>query len=100
MPLCIWAGVLGLAISPVFVVTETLIQRQSPRGHLGRVFAAREALIKTAYLGAAVLATGINAIVSKASILVALGLFLALLGVVLERTRWLRTDETEEQEGS
>jgi hypothetical protein len=99
VPLCVWAGVLGLAISPVFVVTETLIQRQSPRGHLGRVFAAREALIKTAYLGTAILATGANAIVSKASILVALGLFLALLGVVLERTRWLRTDETEEQEG-
>lgn len=100
MPLCIWAGVVGIAISPVFVVTETLIQHKSPPEHLGRVFAAREALIKTGYLAAAALGTLVNAFVSKSSILVSLGLFLALLGVVLERTRWLTTDELEERKGT
>jgi MFS family permease len=100
LPLSIWGGVLGLAVSPVFVVTETLIQHKSPREHLGRVFTAREALIKTAYLAAAAAGTLVNAFISKPSILVTLGLFLALLGVVLERTRWLTTDELEEQEGT
>jgi MFS family permease len=98
VPLSVWAGLLGMSISPVFIVTETLIQHQSPKEHLGRVFAAREALIKTAYLTAAALATAVNAVVSKSAILVSLGLFLALLGVVLERTRWLRADEMNTEE--
>lgn len=95
LPLSIWAGLLGMSISPVFIVTETLIQHQSPKEHLGRVFAAREALIKAAYLATAVLATAVNTVVSKSVILVSLGLFLALLGVVLERTQWLRADSEE-----
>jgi len=35
----------------------------------------------------------VNTFVSKGSILVALGLFLALLGVILERTQWLRLEK-------
>jgi MFS family permease len=93
LSLCIWAGVLGVSISPVFIVTETLMQHASPRQFTGRVFAAREALIKAAFIAAAVLATAINAFVSKPTILVALGLFLALLGVILERTHWLRLEK-------
>lgn len=92
IPLSIWGALLGLSVSPVFIITETLIQHQSPRGYLGRMFAAREALVKAAYLLAAVLATGVNAFVSKETILVSLGLFLALLGVFLERTSWLKAD--------
>lgn len=92
VPLCIWSGLLGTSISPVFIVTETLIQHQSPKDHLGRVFTAREALIKTAFLGAAALATAANTVVSKPVLLVSLGLFLALLGVVLERSGWIRAD--------
>jgi MFS family permease len=93
LPMCIWAGVLGVSISPVFIVTETLMQHGSPRQFTGRVFAAREALIKAAFIAAAALATLMNTFVSKPSILVALGLFLALLGVILERTQWLRLEK-------
>ena len=93
LPMCIWAGVLGLSISPVFIVTETLMQNSSPRQFTGRVFAAREALIKAAFIAAAALATLVNTFVSKSAILVALGLFLALLGVILERTQWLRLEK-------
>jgi MFS family permease len=93
LPLCIWAGVLGLAISPVFIVTETLMQHASPRQFTGRVFAAREAMIKAAFIAAAALATLLNAFVSKPGILVGLGLFLALLGVILERTQWLKLEK-------
>ena len=93
LPMCIWAAVLGISISPVFIVTETLMQSASPRQFTGRVFAAREALIKAAFIAAAALATLMNTFVSKGSILVALGLFLALLGVILERTQWLRLEK-------
>lgn len=93
LPMCIWAAVLGVSISPVFIVTETLMQHGSPRQFTGRVFAAREAMIKAAFIAAAVLATAMNAFVSKPAILVSLGLFLALLGVILERTHWLRLEK-------
>jgi len=93
LPMCIWAAVLGISISPVFIVTETLMQRASPRQFTGRVFAAREALIKAAFIAAAALATLVNTFVSKPAILVGLGLFLALLGVILERTQWLRLEK-------
>ena len=53
----------------------------------------REALIKAAFIAAAALATLVNTFVSKSAILVALGLFLALLGVILERTQWLRLEK-------
>jgi MFS family permease len=93
LPMGIWAGVLGLSISPVFIVTETLMQHASPRQFTGRVFAAREAMIKAAFIAAAALATAVNAFVSKGAILVGLGLFLALLGVILERTHWLKLEK-------
>ncbi len=95
LPMCAWAGLLGLSISPVFVVTETLMQKESPSHFTGRVFAAREALIKAAYIAAAVLATALDAVVGKTPLLVGLGLFLALLGVILERTHGLRTEKPE-----
>jgi len=95
--LSIWAALLGMAISPPFILTETLMQRASPGGFYGRVFAAREVLVKVAYLGAAIVATAANTLVSKSAILVGMGLFLALLGVALERTSWLRTDGTPER---
>lgn len=95
LPMCVWAALLGVSISPVFVVTETLMQKASPRQFTGRVFAAREALIKAAYIAAAVLATALDAAVGKTSLMVGMGLFLALLGVILERTGWLRTENSE-----
>jgi MFS family permease len=93
VPMSIWSALIGTSLSPVFIVTETLMQHQSPQQFTGRVFAAREALIKAAYIVAAVAATSLNAFVSKTSILVGLGLFLALLGVILERTRWWRMEK-------
>jgi MFS family permease len=89
IPMSIWAAVIGLAASPVFIFTETLLQKHSPVDFRGRVFAAREVMIKTAFLSVSALAAAVNTLVPKASILTALGLFLALLGVLLERMKWL-----------
>jgi MFS family permease len=94
-PMCMWAALLGASISPVFVVTETLMQKASPRQFTGRVFAARESLIKAAYIAAAVLSTVLDAVVGKTRLMVGMGLFLALLGVILERTGWLKTEKSE-----
>jgi MFS family permease len=92
IPLCIWGGLLGASMSPIFIVTETILQHRSPRQFTGRVFAAREALIKAGYIAAAILATVVNSFVAKTGVLVGLGLFLALFGVILERTQWLTTE--------
>jgi MFS family permease len=88
-PLSVWAALLGLSISPVFILTETLLQKHIPDAFRGRVFSTREALIKVAFLTSSIVATAMSAFVAKATILIAVGLFLALLGVVLERTKWL-----------
>jgi len=95
IPVSIWAAVLGLSLSPAYIVTETLLQKHSPREFLGRVFAAREALAKSAYLVFAGASVALNALVAKGPILVGTGLFLALLGVVLERTNWLDTPDAQ-----
>jgi MFS family permease len=89
IPMCIWTTVIGLATSPVFIFTETLLQRHSPDDFRGRVFATREVMIKAAFLATSAVAAGVNTIVSKSVILMAVGLFLALLGVLLERMKWL-----------
>ena len=92
VPVSIWAAVLGLCVSPVFVVTETLLQRAAPAGFRGRLFAAREALIKSVYLLSAGLAVALDVLLDKGTILVGLGVFLALVGVVIERTDVLDRD--------
>jgi hypothetical protein len=43
-----------------------------------------------AFLGFSIAAALANAFFSKESLLTALGLFLAILGVVLERTKWAK----------
>lgn len=96
VPMSIWAAVIGMAASPVFIFTETLLQKHSPADFRGRVFAAREVMIKTAFLGASAVAAVVNTLVAKASILTALGLFLALLGVLLERMKWLDVQSDNE----
>jgi MFS family permease len=89
IPLSIWAAILGLSISPVFILTETLLQTHIPEDFRGRVFSTREVLIKVAFLSSSIVATAVSAAVSKAAILTSIGLFLALSGVALERMKWL-----------
>ncbi len=88
--LAIWCTLMGAAVSPSIILTETLLQKHIPQDFRGRVFSAREALTKMAFLACSVAAAFADAFVSKGAILIAIGLFLALLGVVLERTKWAR----------
>jgi MFS family permease len=89
LTISIWTAILGTAASPVIIFTETLLQKHIPENFRGRVFATREVLTKTSFLALAVLATIVNTFVSKVLILVSVGLFLALLGMLLERKKYL-----------
>jgi MFS family permease len=93
--LSIWAGLIGFSTSPVFVFTEALLQTHTPQLYRGRIFSTREILIKAAFLSSAVLSTMANAVFSKSAILVAVGLFLAFAGVLLERTKWLELSDND-----
>jgi DHA3 family macrolide efflux protein-like MFS transporter len=88
--LVIWALLMGASISPSFILTETLLQKHIPEDFRGRVFSAREALTKSAFLGFSLAAAFADAFLTKGAILIMIGLFLALLGVVLERTKWAK----------
>ncbi|MFH1755299.1 MAG: MFS transporter, partial [Candidatus Latescibacterota bacterium] len=88
--LAIWCTLMGTSISPSIILTETLLQKHVPSDYRGRVFSAREALTKLAFVGFSLVAALADAFFAKGTILVAIGLFLALSGVVLERGRWAR----------
>ncbi|MBI4720281.1 MAG: MFS transporter [Chitinivibrionia bacterium] len=88
--LSIWTAALGAAASPVIIFSETLLQKHIPENFRGRVFSAREVLTKTSFLGLALTGTVLNVFIGKVLILLCVGLFLALLGVLLERKKLLR----------
>jgi DHA3 family macrolide efflux protein-like MFS transporter len=88
--LAIWSFLMGASVSPTFILTETLLQKHIPEDFRGRVFSAREALTKSAFLASSLIAAFTDAFLTKSAILIMIGLFLALLGVVLERTKWVK----------
>ncbi|MEJ2720883.1 MAG: MFS transporter [bacterium] len=90
IPLMTWTFLLGIGMSPVMIVTETLLQIHIPGSFRGRVFAAREVVTKTAFLGASLLATLLTLAVYKPLIIFLIGVVLAVTGVVLERKNYLR----------
>ncbi len=85
-----WTFVMGLALSPIFIITETLLQIHAPRSYRGRIFSSREVVTKTAFLAFSMVAVVLSALLSKASIMLFLGVILAGTGVVLERKDFLK----------
>jgi MFS family permease len=90
VPIMSWAFLLGVGVSPVTIVTETLLQMNIPESFRGRVFSAREVLTKTAFLAATLLATLLTIVLHKALIIVFIGVFLAVTGVMFERKDYLK----------
>ena len=84
-----WTFLLGLAFSPIMVVTETLLQIHIPGTFRGRVFAAREAATKVSFLVMSLLATLSSAIVDKPLVILATGVVLAAIAVWVERKDYL-----------
>ena len=90
VPMMAWAFVFGLAVSPLFILTETYLQSDSPVAFRGRVFSAREVLTKTAFLLTSAAATGLAALASHAVIMIAIGVLLAIAVVLLEKKNFLK----------
>lgn len=84
-----WTFLLGLAFSPIMVVTETLLQIHTPGTFRGRVFAAREAATKVSFLVMSLLATLSSAVVDKPLVILATGVVLAAMAVWVERKDYL-----------
>ena len=90
-PMTLWTLALGISVSPLFVLTETLLQVSTPEDFRGRVFAAREVLTKTSFLLMSSVATVTATFVSKEVIMMAVGLVLAGMAMLLVSKNFLRT---------
>jgi MFS family permease len=89
IPLMAWAFILGFSVSPITVVTETLLQTSIPESFRGRVFSTREVGTKTTFLGMSLISTLSDVALDKATILLTIGVLLAVVGVWIERKNYL-----------
>jgi MFS family permease len=90
VPLMAWTFAMGLAFSPIMVVTETMLQIHIPDVYRGRVFAVREVGVKISFLAMSFLGTLSTAVADKPLVLFGTGVFLAAAGIWLERKGCLR----------
>lgn len=79
------ALLLGSTISPLFILTETALQVHTPGEFRGRVFSTREILTRASFIVASATSALLASVVAKGVILGAVGVFLALAGLVLHR---------------
>ena len=89
VPMLLWSLLLGVAVSPPLILTETLLQVHTPDVLRGRVFSSREALTKTAFLATSTLGAIAAVAIEKTIVLTALGVLLAVAGVLLMRYNFL-----------
>ncbi len=89
VPLMAWVFVLGLSVSPITIVTETLLQTSIPESFRGRVFSTREVATKTSFLCLSVFATLSDIVFDKGLIIFTIGVLLAVVGMWLERKDFL-----------
>jgi MFS family permease len=90
VPMTVWALVMGISVSPLFIVTETLLQVSTPEAFRGRVFSSREVLTKASFLVMSSVATLATAFVGKEIIMMCIGVVLAGLGVLLATKNFLK----------
>ncbi len=88
--LMVWTFAMGLAFSPIMIITETMLQSDTPSPFRGRVFAAREVGVKMSFLVMSFLATLSAAVVDKALLILVTGVLLAVVGLWVERKDFLR----------
>lgn len=85
-----WTFAMGLAFSPIMIITETMLQSDTPSSFRGRVFAAREVGVKMSFLAMSFLATLSATVVDKTVLILLTGVLLAVVGVWVERKDFLR----------
>jgi MFS family permease len=79
---CAGTFLAGLAATPLFVVSESQLQARIPPGLRGRVFSLREVLTKSLFLASSFLMSFMGRMAGKGVILLLLGLFLAISGMI------------------
>jgi MFS family permease len=79
------ALVVGFAVSPLVIVAESELQKESHEEMRGRIFAFREILVRTFFIVSAFVFSALGEVVTKKTLLALLGLFLAFVGVI-----WIR----------
>jgi predicted MFS family arabinose efflux permease len=72
----------GLAATPLLIIAESEIQRESGERMRGRIFAFREICTRTLFIAAAFLFSWLAARAGERWLLFALGLFLAMFGIL------------------
>ncbi len=72
----------GMAATPLFIVSESRLQERIPPALRGRVFSLREVLTRSLFLASSFLMSFLGRVAGKGIILVLLGLFLAICGVI------------------
>ncbi len=72
----------GLFSSPLIILSETELQRESHWSLRGRIFSFREILTKSFFLISAFILSYLNNFLDKRTLLIALGLFLASAGTI------------------
>jgi len=72
----------GFAATPLFVISESQLQARIPAPLRGRVFSLREVLTRSLFLASSFLMSFLGRIAGKGIILVLLGLFLAICGLI------------------
>lgn len=82
VPLCAGMFIAGFAATPLFVIAESQLQARIPAHLSGRVFSLREVLTRSLFLASSFLMSFLARMAGKGAILVLLGLFLAVSGVV------------------
>jgi MFS family permease len=85
----VYSFLMGMAMSPAFILTETVLQEQIPEAFRGRVFSSREVVTKSAFLGVSMLAAAAAVIIDKVLMMAVVGLFLAVTGLLLRRRIFL-----------
>lgn len=90
VPIIVWAFIMGVSMSPIFILTETLLQVETPRQFRGRVFSAREVLTRFSFLVTISIATLATAFISKELIMTCVGVVLAVSGVLLLSRNFLK----------
>lgn len=89
-PLMAWTFAMGLAFSPIMVVTETLLQSHTPNAFRGRVFAAREVGVKMSFLVMSFVGTLTTTVVDKTVMILITGVVLAVVGGWIVRRDYLK----------
>jgi len=79
---CTGMFIAGLAATPLFVISESQLQARIPPDLRGRVFSLREVLTRSLFLASSFLMSFLGRMAGKGVILLLLGLFLAICGMI------------------